>query len=126
MSNTITIELCAEDRARLDAILAALSDKASAPAEPAAVAPVAAPEEAPAPVQPEPEKPAVVPAEPAVEEAKPIHTKADLLAKVQHLIAQGGKKAEARAIIKQYADRVSDVPADKIDEVMAKLAELEG
>ena len=126
MSNTITIELCAEDRARLDAILAALSDKASAPAEPAAVAPVAAPEEAPAPVQPEPEKPAVAPAAPAVEEAKPIHTKADLLAKVQRLIAQGGKKAEARAIIKQYADRVSDVPADKIDEVMAKLAELEG
>lgn len=37
-----------------------------------------------------------------------------------------GKKAEVRKIIKTYAPNVTGIPADKLDEVMAKLTALEG
>lgn len=37
-----------------------------------------------------------------------------------------GKKAEVREIIKAYAPKVTGIPADKLDEVMAKLTALEG
>lgn len=37
-----------------------------------------------------------------------------------------GKKAEVREIIKAYAPKVTGIPADKLDEVMAKLMALEG
>nr|DAU28118.1 MAG TPA: hypothetical protein [Caudoviricetes sp.] len=37
-----------------------------------------------------------------------------------------GKKAEVREIIKAYAPKVTGIPVDKLDEVMAKLMALEG
>lgn len=122
--NAITIELCTEDRARLDALRQVLDKlapttvtvgmdtlRALAQPEPAPV-----PETAPA----EPEKPAQ-PAEPP----QATVSAEQLQSKVLDLIS-AGKKAEVKAIIKQYAERVSAVPEDKRAEVMQKLAALEG
>jgi hypothetical protein len=49
----------------------------------------------------------------------------DVQRKVVELSA-AGKKVEVREIVTAYATRVSEVPADKLDEVMAKLIALEG
>lgn len=124
--NTIIIELCKEDRARLDAILAALTN--AAPAE-HPVETLSEALQAPATTIPaEPEKAENGPEAPPWEEpAAPTYTQADLLAKVQQLASPaGGKRVQARDIVKQYASRVSEIPEDKIAEVMAKLIELEG
>lgn len=129
--NHITIELCAEDRARLDAIIAGLTGlqcdmcadrikaqlATAAPQEPKAEAP-----EVFTPDEPE------TPAEPAVEEKpEPVVTvtHADVQRKVVELSA-AGKKEEARAIVMAYAVRVSAIPEDKLVEVMTKLQALEG
>lgn len=146
MSNLITIELCAEDRARIDRLATALealqpptihmddpvqkalaeqvakSTKAptESPVEPAGEAKV----ETPATPQPEPEAAAV--AEPApVAEAKPVPTTAELQQKVIALV-NNGKKADVAAIIKSYAATVSGIPEDKRAEVLDKLNALEG
>ena len=123
--NTITIELCAEDRARLDKILAALENRPSCEScvdtvtalveaieenEPAPAAPTEAQQEEL--FKPEPA--------PTVE-----YKTADIQQKVVSLSA-AGKKAEVKAIIQEYAEKVSGVPADKYGEVMARLAALEG
>lgn len=137
--NTITIELCAEDRARLDKILEALMarpdctlcakqvvdyctqvtgvNEYGAKVEPEAPAEPEHPVENPFPepvTQKEPEKPTA----PAV-------TKSDVQQKVVALSA-AGKKAEVREIVHAYAERVSGIPEDKLPEVMAKLNALEG
>ena len=57
--------------------------------------------------------------------AAPQHTKAELQQKVVSLVS-AGKKEEVKDIIKQYAAKVSEVPAEKVDEVWAKLEQLEG
>ena len=133
----VTIELCAEDRARLDNILAALEKgaapsiekagkglKAAAESAKQAAATVAEPEPAkPEPEKPEPEKPAK--AEPEKTEPVPEVSAAELQSKVVQLVGKG-KKEEARAIIMEYAKSVSDIPADKRAEVLAKLNALEG
>ena len=122
MSNTITFELCAEDRARLDRLTAALegmripevtmSLTGHAPLNPCTALP-----EVPAPVAED------KPAEP--EETKPAVTVADIRALVQKLLAPGSnKKAEAAAIVKSYAPKVGDIPADKYAEVWQKLTAL--
>lgn len=49
----------------------------------------------------------------------------DVQRKVVELSA-AGKKVEVREIVTAYATRVSEVPADKLDEVMNKLIALEG
>lgn len=144
MSNNInvTIELCKEDRARLDNILDALNGLAvthriEAPAS-AAVEKMAQQisaeekeaaffgepkQEAPAPEkQPEP---APAPQEPAKTEAAPEVTTAELQSKVVQLVG-AGKKDEARTIVQEYAKSVSEVPADKRAEVLARLNALEG
>ena len=36
-------------------------------------------------------------------------------------LATSGKKTKARAIVNRYAERVSEIPADKLGEVMAQL-----
>lgn len=137
MSATITIELCAEDRARLDHINVNLTElilrvmgsqkidmgevlRRAAPeltGKPAEQHPVTEPfEELPKaePVpfeQPKPETPQYKPG--------------DIQQKVVALSASG-KKAEVREIVKSYAEKVSAIPADKFGEVMARLAGLEG
>lgn len=105
----VTVELCQEDRARLDAILDALQKKHDTePVEPETLPEQETPEEEPDP-------------NPMEEKAAPKYTHADLMMRVTSLI-QNGKKAEAKTIVTEYAPSVSAVPADKIDEVMEKLA----
>lgn len=137
-----TTELCAEDRARIDRLTAALEGLTAGigsvgtpfPTEqPAEVAldilkegtgvamgtiaePESAPEEVGAPTD-----------DPDVKEA-PEHTKAELQQKVISIVT-AGKKDEVKAIIEQYAERVSAIPDEKINEVwdkLAKLTKLEG
>lgn len=148
MSNAITItnEFCAEDRARIDRLIAALealqpqtihvddpiqkalaeqvakSEKnpAQSPAEPAG----AAEAETPATPQPEPEAATVAKPDP-VAAAKPAPTVAELQQKVIALVNKG-KKAEVAAIVKSYASTVSGIPEEKRAEVMDKLNALEG
>lgn len=134
----ITTELCAEDRARIDRLTAALEGLTAGigsvgtpfPTEqPAEVAldilkegagvamgtiaePESAPEEVGAPTD-----------DPDVKEV-PEHTKAELQQKVISIVT-AGKKDEVKAIIEQYAERVSAIPDEKINEVWDKLTKLE-
>lgn len=138
----VTTELCAEDRARLDKLTAALEQLAPITVQVAEmpldvmaassgidknicpdnlaetkdhgdfVEIVTEPEEPETPAAPE-------------EPAAPQHTKAELQPKVVSLVS-AGKKEEVKEIIKQYAAKVSDIPEEKVDEVWAKLDELEG
>lgn len=137
MSATITIELCAEDRARLDHINVNLTElilrvmgsqkidmgeglRRAAPelaGKPAEQHPVTEPfEELP--------KAEPVPFEQPMPET-PQYKPEDIQQKVVALSASG-KKAEVREIVKSYAEKVSAIPADKFGEVMARLAGLEG
>jgi hypothetical protein len=145
MSNHITIELCQEDRERLDLLrstLVALGDlllKGQTPvaatqtvqkAEEVNEHPVDAvsPHGLPEPVAEPVAEPLAEPvAEPVAEPEAPKFTKDDVLAKVQKLAGPNNPKREqAKAIVKSYGAKVSDIPKDKYPEVMAKLAELEG
>ena len=144
--NKITIELCAEDRARLDRIAELLGnlagssgfihfDAAQAPTEPKKV-------EAPTSAQPKAEKPtvakqpahndavdalayAVASAPETTEEEAPAVELTDLQQIIIKL-ANAGKQAELRKVIFEYAERVTQIPEDKYAEVYAKLQELEG
>lgn len=129
--NTITIELCAEDRARLDSLLAKLDCcigefvpsgeghtdygyKAQgveyATQDEAAEAKL---EEIPEPYS-----------EPCPFEA-PVVTRAEVQQKVVALCA-AGKKEKVRAVMNAYAAKVSGIPEDKLAEVLEKLNALEG
>lgn len=143
--NNITIELCAEDRARIDNLTAALEkfhdvvtikltpEKTQRMAdlaeqagetlkpEPVAEAPKAEPTPEPAAEAPKVEEPK---AEPTAEPAKEV-TVEELRAKVMQLI-NAGKKDATRAIITSYAPNVTEIPADKRAEVLKKLNKLEG
>lgn len=149
---TLTIELCTEDRARVDALIKAIEDlalqpclegeaiagniekatkgmKALAGSAKAAADAVASPEPAsvePASVEPaEPAEPAPVEPKPAQPEAAPEVTVSEVQGKVVQLVLIG-KKAEARAIVQEYAESVSQIPADKRAEVLERLTALEG
>lgn len=135
----LTIELCADDRARLDKILEALSGLQqpnchscveNAVGMTRGLAELAEKATAPEPVNdPEPtEEPELAEEpEPTEEPAEaPKYTKADVQAIVQRLAAPTSKKREqAKAIVKEYAVKISAIPADKYDEVMGKLIELD-
>lgn len=139
MSNTITIELCAEDRARLDHInvnLTALIMRVMGNQAPdmGEVLQKAAPElaeklAAQHPVaDPFKELPKAEPVpfeQEAPKQEAPQYKLEDIQQKVVALSASG-KKAEVREIVKSYAEKVSAIPADKFGEVMAKLIGLEG
>lgn len=166
MSNLITIEFCAEDRARIDKLTAALekrscdgcvssalawaeqiargqvstTPKAEEPdevqkalaetlakAEATVEAPKNAPEEAkastPTVTPPEEEKPTdEEPTPPPTEEKV---GRADLRAKVIELSAKGLKE-QVKAIVREYAQTVTDVPEDRVSECYMRLANLEG
>lgn len=131
--NTITIELCTEDRARLDAIIEGLAKqtpncqscvehvmagvngiaaKVAVPADPE-------PEEQPQMADPEAVEPS--------QEEEPVVTLTDIRQKVTQLRASKDpkKKDGAKAIVNEYAENISGLPADKLPEVMAKLLALE-
>lgn len=64
--------------------------------------------------------------EPEAEPEQPVYTAADIQAKVQHLASPAcGKRNEVKALVREYAERVSLIPEDKYSEVMRKLIELE-
>ena len=135
----ITTELCAEDRARIDKLTAALETFIDSPAPIQVEMPldVMAASNGICPdnlaetkdhgdfveIVTEPEEPET-PAAPE-EPAAPQHTKAELQPKVVSRVS-AGKKEAVKEIIKQYAAKVSDIPEEKVDEVWAKLEQLEG
>ena len=136
--NHIIIELCAEDRARLDKIIEKLENvsprcdscvkafvdlaQGKAAEAPEITADEPQPVE-PKQTQPEPEKAAA----PKDEDDSPTPevTVEDIRSKVLQL-SGAGKKDAVRAIITQYAPKVTDIPADKRAEVLEKLTALEG
>lgn len=148
MSNTITIELCQEDRARLDRLAEALEKraaqeapvtsegvdalqqklaetlaKASEPVEAPKNAPGAAEASTPTTTPPKEETPKdEKPTKPAT--AKTVNQK-DVRAKYVELAASG-KREEAKAIILPYATAITAIPDDKCQEVYDKLVALEG
>ena len=131
MENTIKIvtELCQEDRNRLDTLIAIgleLVKKNVYDVQPvtAIVPETTHPVDAPDVWgQPEEAAPAE---EPVKEEPVKEITAEELLALVQKLAAPGsGKRDKAKAIVQAYGAKVSDVPADKRQECMDKLIELD-
>lgn len=129
----VTINLSAEDRARLDSILDALRNSRVDCARCAAsvaemfsgrqeLAAVEAPAEEPTAVQAE--ELAAVQAEPPKENA-PQATVEEVQAAVVRLTA-AGRKAEAREIVHAYAERISAIPEDKLGEALQRLRALEG
>ena len=140
---TVTVELCAEDRARLDKLIEATENAAAArktanemsaqyfagmeaPAQKAAEAPQTEAVEEPKKNPTEAEKPAETePAKPE-EAPAPTVTSADVRALVQKLVAPGtGKRDATKEIVTQYAANVGSIPEDKLSEVFEKLKALE-
>ena len=154
MSNTITIELCAEDRARLDRLAAALERRScdkcvadaiklaqlpqdSTPAEPvqntATNVEAEAAQESPTEAAEAPKADTLTTAPPAAEEptaAEPAPSapaKTVTRAELRSLaitVSQAGKRDEMAETIRLYAAKVSDVPEDKIAECYEKLQKL--
>lgn len=122
----VTVELCPEDRGRLDAILSALQN-AGTPYP----APVVSPDTpviedihtASTPAT----KPEKQTAEPTIGPSGPSDsaqiTAADIQRKVVALSA-AGLKDEVKAIVKAYAVKVTAIPEDKRAEVWEKLSKL--
>lgn len=124
--NTITIELCQEDRNRLDTLIAIgleLADKR--PQKPAEATQTPPPET----TRPEPENTAQ-----GTQEATAAGKLGDagnekLLSAVQQKVVKlsaAGKKAAVREIVQRYAAKVSDLPAGEYDTIMDALTALEG
>lgn len=133
MSNRITIELCKEDRQRLDDItglLASLySELKSNQPETVQIPHLAMTQAEDGTVKlvdlDHPVDSVAPHSEPVLE--VPQYTHKHILAKVQKLAAPGSaKRLAAKAIVTEYAEKVSGIPAEKCNEVMAKLIELEG
>lgn len=133
----VNVEFSAEDRALLNTLNANIEKLIGSlntvdtpfPATVPTEAPKM-PQEAPAPdtqekSQPEPET-ATEPAKPeSYDVLAPQYSVTDVQQKVIALCA-AGKKAEVKAIVSEYAERVSAISADKVDEVMERLNALEG
>lgn len=142
MSNTITIELCAEDRARqdkltekLDELIAVLeSMRASSVPTSRYTGPQETPKEEPKvetpPTEETPTQSIQEPQEtPRAEKIEPSVTLEQIQQKVVQLAAAGtDKKAKVREIISAYGTKVSDLKdkPEKWDEVWQKLTALEG
>ena len=140
-SINITIELSAEDRARLDGLRAAMEKLSGTkvtdvdltpPATAQPTTPKTEPqsdekpkaEEEPVKEEKEPET-APEPQATAQPQVGPAVSAEEIQRKVVDLCAKG-KKAEVREIINKYAEKVSSIPEDKRGEVMAQLNNLEG
>lgn len=151
--NNITIEFCAEDRARIDRLIEALEalqpqnfrieppkpeqitidEVQQALAE--VVAKASTPTDVPKNAQEEAE--AITPPVTQAEEATPTEAEDDVpwptvtLEQIQQKVVQlaagnnGAKKAKVREIVNAYAKKVSDLPEDKWAEVWNKLTALE-
>lgn len=116
---TLTVELCAEDRARLDAILTALQTVGTpfpVPEVPQAVETAPETHDAPAPVTDTPE-----PEQPAQDGAETQHATHGMVQDLVITLASQGHKAEAREIVQRYAPRVSAIPDADLDAVYVAL-----
>lgn len=124
--NAIPIELCQEDRARIDKVIELLTLSTGQRCQSCADAVQQAFTEQP-PVEFTKDTPAEEkPAEPVQEATTvPQVSKADIQQKVIQLSA-AGKKAQVREIVKAVATKVSNIPEDKLAEVWAALNALEG
>ena len=147
--NCITIELCAEDRARIDRLTEALERKACDGCMASALAwaeqvmhkagASAIPESAPAPVTPKNAAPAATTEQPAAvtptedNNAAPAENnpppKPVSLAEFQKALSlrcaeSATMKDRVRALIHEYAAAASQVPEDKRAEVLERLAKL--
>lgn len=133
----VNVEFSAEDRALLNTINANIEKLIGSLNTVDTPYPAAVPTKAPkkpqeAPKadtqeksQPEPET-ATEPAKPeSYDVLAPQYTVDDVRQKVVSLCA-ANKKAEVKAIVSTYAESVSTIPADKVDEVMERLIALEG
>jgi hypothetical protein len=124
----LTIELCAEDRARLDAILTALQ-AVGTPFNPPELAQPGKkdPEthDAPTPVTsgPETEQPAQDTQDSAETQdgAETQHATHGMVQDLVITLASQGHKAEAREIVQRYAPRVSAIPDADLDAVFTAL-----
>lgn len=132
--NAITIQLCAEDRKRLDDLTGAVSLLATVlgsmqPPEvrqeiietataPASEHPVDLPVTHFDPPAPAPDPVAVAPA------AKPISLGEFQKALVTRCAESATVKQKVQALVQQYADSVSNIPEDKRPEVLAALAKI--
>lgn len=145
MSNTITIELCTEDRARLDKLTTALEQRivpaetflrnsdATAEVAEAPTEPQEAPKEEPKtetpPAEETPQEATQEPESDApAEKVGPTITLEQIQQKVVQLAAEGAeKKAKVRGVISTYGTKVSDLKdtPEKWDEVWQKLTALE-
>lgn len=144
--NNITLNWSAEDRARIDKLIALLEQcAASKPAETYVEEVIVEPEDYDTPKgdeipgqvtvhelvaempqeAPEPVEQEQAPQEDETTQNEPTVTKQDILQKVIALCG-AGKKAEAKDIITTYADSVSDLPDEALAEVWDKLTALEG
>lgn len=128
MSNIITIELSGKDRELLEGVTVLLGgiysrlgsqDKTMAIQNEAVEETIAPAVEAPTEPQ---EAPQEVPQE---TKEHPAVTHEDIRKKVVALSASG-KKNQVQEIIFAVATKVSDIPADKLTEVLAALTALEG
>lgn len=110
--NTIVFELCAEDRARLDAIIAGLQARPAAPVE--VVDDFAA-------SFPEPEAPAA--AEPApAPAAKPVSLAEFQKAITLRCAESAAVKKKVRELVNSFAPSVSEIPEEKRAEFLDLLA----
>lgn len=128
--NTITIELCAEDRQRLDNILAALI--ATRPNCERCAGYVAemftSGSENLTAEQPEEEQKATdTPQEETAPEPEkqPCSIKREDVQSEVVRLTRAGHRDTVRGIVKSYAPCVSEIPEDKLGEVMARLKEVE-
>ena len=127
MGNTITIELCAEDRARLDRLAEALERKACDKCVENVTAyfkAVGTSHEELEAIEPAQEENATEKEFEAPETVKTVD-RSELRSKVIELSAKGLKE-QARDIVRAYAQTVTAVPEDKVTECYMKLAALEG
>lgn len=118
----LTIELCAEDRARLDAILAALQAVGTPfnpPAPAQTVETASETPDAPTPVTsgPEPEQPA----QDTRDGAETQHATHGMVQDLVITLASWGHKSEAREIVQRFAPRVSAIPDADLDAVYVAL-----
>ena len=131
MGNTITIELCAEDRARLDRLAEALERKACDKCVENVVEyfktaknDIQEQEASEAVTEPVCNEKASEKEFEALETSKTVD-RSELRSKVIELSAKGLKE-QARDIVRAYAQTVTAVPEDKVTECYMKLVALEG
>lgn len=125
---TLKLELCSEDRKRIDALISSLigvtRQRWAPTAEPAQPEPVKAEEPPVDAVSPYTEEPAESEQAEAPAPLVPTVTMAELRHKVTELCAAGQKEA-VKAIINAHAAKVTALPESVWDSVMRQLLDLE-